>query len=48
MKKVIVFPIAYGIASLFAQQKSNDVTTSLHEQPNNFKNPIDFCNHYVG
>ncbi|HEY5774150.1 MAG TPA: hypothetical protein VIS75_16040 [Chitinophagaceae bacterium] len=48
MKKVIVSLIAYGIASAFAQQKSNDVTISLYEQPNNFKSPIDICNNSVG
>jgi hypothetical protein len=48
MKKVIVFLIAYEIANAFPQQKSNDVTTSLLEQSNNFKSPIDHCNHYVG
>jgi hypothetical protein len=31
MKKVIVSLIAYGIVSVFAQQKLNDVTTSLHD-----------------
>ena len=45
MKKVIVFLKACGIASAFAQQKSNDITASLHEQSYNFKNPSDLCNH---
>jgi len=47
IQKVIVFFI-YEIASAFALQRSNEVSTSLHEQPNNFKSPIDICNNSVG
>ena len=48
MKKSICFSFAfYGIPNAFAQQKSNDVTTSLQKQSNTFKKPSDLCNDYV-